>query len=34
MVERAVVEEIAGHRIATPGAYLHEMPYPSYEKDL
>ena len=34
MVERAVLEEIVGHRVATPGAYLHEMPYPCYKKDL
>ena len=34
MVERGVMEEIVGHRVASPGAYLHEMPYPSYNEDL
>ena len=34
MVEHAIAEEIAGKRIAAPGVYLNEMPYPCYEKDL
>ncbi len=33
MVERALVEEIAGERVATPGIYLHQMPYPCYNHD-
>lgn len=34
MVERAIIDEIVGHRVASPGAYVHEMPYPSYNEDL
>lgn len=34
MIERASLEEIVGHRVATPGGYLHEMPYPCYNDDL
>ena len=33
MIERAVMEEIADHRIASPGVYLQEMPYPCYKRD-
>lgn len=28
-----MIEEIAGHRIASPGVYLQEMPYPCYKDD-
>ena len=34
MVERAVVEQIVGHRVPTPGAYVHQMPYHCYDNDL
>ncbi len=30
MIERATVEEIVGHRVATPGVYVQHMPYPCY----
>jgi ABC-type multidrug transport system ATPase subunit len=33
MVERGLLEAIVGHRVASPGAYLHEMPYPNYDHD-
>ena len=33
MVERALVDEVAGERVASPGVYLHQMPYPCYKKD-
>ena len=33
MVERALVDEIADERVASPGVYLHQMPYPCYKKD-
>ena len=33
MVERALVDEVAGERVASPGLYLHQMPYPCYKKD-
>ena len=33
MIERAVMEEIVGHRVASPGIYLQEMPYPCYKED-
>lgn len=28
-----MVEEIVGHRVASPGVYLQEMPYPCYKSD-
>ena len=34
MVEHAIAEEIAGKRIAAPGVYLNEMPYPCYNLDM
>ena len=34
MVERGVVEQILGHRVPTPGAYVHQMPYHCYDNDL
>lgn len=33
MIERAVMEEIIGDRVASPGVYLQEMPYPCYKRD-
>ena len=33
MVERALVEELSQSRVATPGVYLHQMPYPCYNQD-
>lgn len=33
MIERAVMEEILGHRMASPGVYLQEMPYPCFKSD-
>lgn len=33
MIERAVMEEMVGHRVASPGIYLQEMPYPCYKED-
>ncbi len=33
MIERAMMEELAGHRIASPGVYLQEMPYPCFKYD-
>ena len=33
MIERAVLEEIVGDRVASPGLYLQEMPYPCYKED-
>ena len=34
MVERALAEHFTGRRIATPGVYLHQMPYPCWKSDL
>lgn len=34
LIERALMEEIVGERIQTPGLYLQEMPYPCYKDDL
>lgn len=33
MIERALMEEMLGTAVPTPGVYLHQMPYPCYEKD-
>ena len=29
-----MMEEIVGNRVASPGVYLQEMPYPCYKEDL
>ena len=34
MVERGTVEQILGHRVVAPGAYVHEMPYHCFKDDL
>lgn len=34
MLERGSMEEIVGRRVAGPGAYVQEMPYPCYSDDL
>ena len=33
MLERAVMEQIVGARVASPGVYIQEMPYPCYKLD-
>lgn len=33
LMERAVAEQLAGVRIASPGLYLQQMPYPCYKED-
>ena len=33
MIERAIMEEIVGHRVASPVFYIQEMPYPCYKSD-
>ncbi len=33
MMERAVMEEILGQRVSSPGVYLQEIPYPCYRYD-
>ena len=33
MVERALAEQLTNKRIASPGVYMHQMPYPCYKKD-
>lgn len=33
LVERAMLEEIVGARVPTPGVYIHRMPYPCYKDD-
>ena len=34
MIERATLEEMVGHRVASPGVYVQEMPYPCYKDDM
>jgi ABC-type transport system involved in multi-copper enzyme maturation permease subunit len=33
MIERAMMEEIVGDRVASPGVYIQEMPYPCFKRD-
>ena len=33
MIERAMVEEIVGERVSSPGLYFQQMPYPCYRSD-
>lgn len=33
MIERAVLEEVVGDRVASPGVYIQEMPYPCFKRD-
>ena len=34
MLECATVEQIVGHRVASPGVYVQRMPYPCYMDDM
>ena len=34
MIERALAEQLTNKRIASPGVYIQQMPYPCWKEDL
>ena len=34
MVERAIIDEIIGDRVTSPGGYVHQLPYHCFKNDL